>query len=214
VPSSQPVPNVFTVGHSTRSLDEFVSLLKSFSINAVVDVRSSPFSGRFPHFNRRLLDASLKERGLQYRFFGKSLGGRPTEPNLFIEGTADYIAMAQTPAFKEGIEKVLKGAEKHRLALMCSEGDPIECHRCLLVGRALHQQRTQVLHILPDASVQSQVDIEGRLLRINRQLNHDFFMPEEKQLEVAYRDQALKVAYTERSIVSASGWEAADVQYH
>lgn len=205
---------VYTIGHSTHSLEEFLRLLTGAGITAVADVRSRPYSGRSPQFNRNELQASLKRQGIDYRFFGKALGGRPKDPKLYLGGTADYEAMARTDEFKEGVEKVMKGAQKHRLALMCSEFDPIECHRCLLVGRALTEQQVRVLHVLPDGKVQSQNDIEERLLDLNREVNHDFFVPREEKLEIAYRDQGLRVAFTEKASWGEPKWEASDVEYH
>jgi uncharacterized protein (DUF488 family) len=203
----------YTIGHSSLSLATFIRLLNGAEITGVADVRSSPFSRRSPQYNRRELEASLKERGIEYRFFGKALGGRPKDPRLYVGGTADYEAMARTETFKEGVERVLKGSTKHRLALMCSELDPIECHRCLLVGRALSNLGVPVLHILADASVQSQRDIEERLLNLNREMNHDFFMPREEKLQFAYRDQGMRVAYTEKASWGEPKLEANDVHY-
>jgi uncharacterized protein (DUF488 family) len=205
---------IFTIGHSTHSIDEFVRLLSGFNITAIADVRSLPFSRRAPQFNRRVFEAHLKAAGLEYRFFGKTLGGRPKDGKLYIRGTANYEAMAQTATFKEGVDRVIKGSGKHRLALMCAELDPIECHRCLLVGRALSERRYPVNHVLPDGTVQTQLDVEERLLDLNRDLNHDFFVPREEKLEAAYRDQGMRVAFTERATWDEPKWEASDVEYH
>jgi uncharacterized protein (DUF488 family) len=204
---------IYTIGHSTHSLDEFVHLLGRPGITAIADVRSRPYSGRSPQFNRHELQASLKQFGIEYRFLGSALGGRPKDPRLYVRGTANYEAMAQTEAFKEGVERVVKGAQKHRLALMCSELDPIECHRCLLIGRELSNRHIPVRHVLPDAAIQSQEDVEDRLLKLNRQLNRDFFVPHDEELEIAYRDQSMRVAFTERASWEAPTWEASDVQY-
>jgi len=208
--SSAPI---YTIGHSAHPLDTFVRLLAGSNVTAIADVRSYPFSRRSPQYNRRDLEASLKQRGIEYRFFGKALGGRPKDLKLYVGGTADYEAMAKTEGFREGIERVIKGAKKHRLALMCSELDPIECHRCLLVGRALSTQGVPVLHILPDATVESQHDIEERLLDLNKEVNHDFFMPREEKLQAAYRDQGMRVAYTEKVSWGEAKLEASDVLY-
>lgn len=204
---------IYTIGHSSHSLSTFIRLLSTAEITGVADVRSSPFSGRSPQYNRREFEAALKQRGIEYRFFGKALGGRPKDPRLYVRGTADYEAMARTDTFKQGVDRVLTGSNKHRLALMCSELDPIECHRCLLVGRALSILGAPVLHILPDASIQSQLDIEERLLDLNKEVNHDFFMPRQEKLEAAYRDQGMRVAYTEKASWGAPKLEASDVHY-
>ena len=209
-----PLPEpIYTIGHSSHSLSHFVELVSNWNVTAIADVRSLPFSRRSPHFNRRELEAALKLRGMEYRFFGKALGGRPKDPRLYVGGTADYEAMAKTEGFKEGVDRVVKGSRKHRLALMCSELDPIECHRCLLVGRALSNLSIPVLHILSDASTQSQHDIEEHLLDLNKEVNHDFFMPREEKLEAAYRDQGMRVAYTEKASWGEPRLEANDVHY-
>jgi uncharacterized protein (DUF488 family) len=209
--SSEPI---FTIGHSTHTIERFLQLLKDSEVTAVADVRSRPFSGRSPQFNRHDLEASLRQHGMDYRFFGTGLGGRPKDQKLYVAGTANYEAMAQTERFKEGLEKVMKGAKKHRLALMCSEHDPIDCHRCLLIGRALSEHHIPVQHVLADGTFQSQHDVEERLLDLNRELNHDFFVPREQKLEIAYRDQGMRVAFTERASWGEPKWEAGDVQYH
>ena len=156
----------------------------------------------------------MKDRGLDYRFFGKALGGRPQDTRLYVGGTANYEAMAKTETFKNGVERVIKGAKKHRLALMCAEVDPIECHRCLLIGRALSNRNVAVHHLLPNEPVQSQRDVEERLLDLNREVNHDFFVPRDEKLDLAYRDQGMRVAFTEKTSWGEPKWEASDVEYH
>lgn len=205
---------IFTIGHSTHTVGAFLELLNNVDITAIADVRSVPFSRRSPQYNRRELEASLRTKEIEYRFFGKTLGGRPKDPKLYIAGTADYEAMARTEAFKEGVEKVLRGAKKHRLALMCSELDPIECHRCLLVGRALSELQVPVRHLLPLGGIQSQKDIEERLLDLRRELNHDLFLSRERKLESAYRDHGRRVAFTEKAYGSSPIEESTDVEYY
>ena len=107
---------------------------------AVADVRSSPYSRHSPHFSRDELRAELRSEGISYVFLGNELGGRPKDRRFYCEGVADYEKMAQTPEFKTGLDRVIEGARKYRIALMCSEHDPLDCHRCLLVGRALAQR--------------------------------------------------------------------------
>jgi uncharacterized protein (DUF488 family) len=208
------LPIVFSVGHSTHSIDRFLLLLKNAGITAIADVRSSPWSKRCPHFSRPALKASLRESGFDYRFFGRQLGGRPSDAVLFEHGIANYEAMARTSLFQEGIERVLAGSRKHRLALMCSEHDPLDCHRCLLVGRALWERGTPVSHILGNGSVQTQRDIEDRLLEASGQLNGDFFASRSERLSSAYEDRSRRVAYTEQSSSYPSEWEEFDVQYN
>jgi uncharacterized protein (DUF488 family) len=96
-----------------------------------------PFGPHYPHFNRDDLREELPSNGISYVFLGKELGGRPSEHGFYREGVADYEEMAQAPEFNKGLDRVIEGAKVHLIALMCSERDPLDCHRCLLVGRAL-----------------------------------------------------------------------------
>jgi uncharacterized protein (DUF488 family) len=204
---------ILTIGHSNHALDAFLRLLKATGVTAIADVRSSPYSRRLPQYNRHEIKASLRQEGIDYRFYGKELGGRPSDPALYVEGTADYEAMARTESFQEGIEKVLGGSRKHRLALMCSEHDPLDCHRCLLVGRALAENGASVSHLLANGRTQSQREIEDRLLKLARTENDDFFVPSADRLSAAYRERSRRVAYAEPGPRQASEWEVADVRY-
>ena len=130
---------IYTVGHSNHPIDRFLSLLTANGITAVADVRSKPFSRRFPQFNKERLAASLSEHGIAYVYLGKELGARP---------------VAETLLFKQGIDRVLTGAETFRVALMCAEKNPADCHRSLLVSPALEQRGASIAHILADGSVE------------------------------------------------------------
>jgi uncharacterized protein (DUF488 family) len=204
---------VFTIGHSTHSFETFVALLKSSKVTAIVDVRSSPWSRHNPQFNRSALKESLRLAGVDYRFYGKQLGGRPTDSSLFCGSTADYEAMARTSEFADGLRMVLAGAAKHRLALMCSEHNPLDCHRCLLVGRALKEHGIAVCHILSDGETVSQQQIEQKLLAISGRETDDFFVSQTERLNAAYRDRSLKVAYSEREVTSLADDDYMDVRY-
>ena len=136
--------------------------------------------------------------GISYVFLGKELGGRPSDRKFYCEGVADYEKMAQASEFKEGINRVIDGAKKYRVALMCSERDPLDCHRCLLVSRALAQRGIRVNHILDDGNVISQDEIEGKLLGLSGLNGDDLFAPRPERLEAAYRERARKVAFVER----------------
>jgi len=203
--SQSSSPTVLTVGHSTHSYEHFLGLLRQARVTAVADVRSSPFSRRFPHFSRDELKASLRRDGIAYSFLGKELGGRPNESRLFRNGVADYEAMATTKEFERGVDRVLEGAGKYRLVLMCSERHPLDCHRCLLVGRALSRRCVAVEHILPDGSVATQSDIEDSLLKLAASDHEDLFAPRDERLDAAYRERARKVAYVEPAQHEAVG---------
>jgi uncharacterized protein (DUF488 family) len=105
--------------------------------------------------------------------------------------------MAQAPEFSKGLDRVIEGAKKYRIALMCSERDPLDCHRCLLVGRALAQRGVRVNHILDDGRIVSHSQIEEALLRLAGRDAADLFAPPSERLARAYRERARKVAFAE-----------------
>jgi len=172
-------------------------MLKRAGVTAIADVRSSPFSHRVPHFSREELRVALKAEGIKYVFLGKELGGRPRVSKLYCEGVADYEKMALEPDFHKGIERVISGAQEHTIALMCSEHNPLDCHRCLLVGRALAERHLSVGHILNNGKVVEQREIEEKLLSFFGGTSDDLFAKREEQLAKAYRLRAKNVAYRE-----------------
>lgn len=201
---------VLTIGHSNHALPRFLALLQKADVTAVADVRSAPVSRFAPHFNKDRLARSLAEQGIAYVFIGKELGGRPELPELFSGGVADYEKMAVVPAFKTGIGRLITGAESHRVAIMCAEADPLDCHRCLLVGRALAEAGVDIGHILSSGQVLTHAEIEDRLLDLAG-LNDGSLLPSPRgeRLVEAYRARARKVAYAARKApVSGRGGTA------
>lgn len=188
---------VLTIGHSTLPYEKFLELLRLAKVTAIADVRSAPYSRQFPQFNRETLSNELRVDGVAYVFLGKELGGRPSERRFFCEGVADYEKMAQASEFSKGLDRVIEGAKKYRIALMCSERDPLDCHRCLLVGRALARCGVCVNHILDSGNVVSQDRIEDKLLELSGRNADDFFAPRAERLATAYRERARKVAFAE-----------------
>jgi uncharacterized protein (DUF488 family) len=145
---------IWTIGHSNHSLDAFKELLARERIDFVVDVRSFPFSRFAPQFNQEDLEQALLGEGIRYLFLGGELGGRPSrEDHYDAEGHALYGPMSSDPSFQEAIDRLVFGAASHRIALLCSEGQPQHCHRRLLVGRVLTQRGILLRHILPDATM-------------------------------------------------------------
>lgn len=161
----QDQPTVFTIGHSNHSSERFIALLRGAGITAVADVRSIPRSRRWPQFSRGRIEHWLADAGISYVFLGAELGGRPADPALLREGRPDYDLMAATPSFRVGLERVLDGAGKYRVALMCAEREPLDCHRFLLVSRHLKERGVRLRHILADGSIEPQETTEVRLLR-------------------------------------------------
>lgn len=192
---SRVPPAVLTIGHSTHSREYFTALLRNAGVTALGDVRTSPYSRRYPHFGRERLSETLRGIGISYLFLGKELGGRPNDPAFFRDGVADYEKMAATAAFGSGLDHVVAEAAKQRLALMCSEHDPLDCHRCLLVGRALAERGVAVSHILRDGAITPHAKIEDRLLALAGHAVDDLFAPRNARRAAAYRDRARRVAF-------------------
>ena len=199
-----PQQVTFSIGHSTHTYERFLELLRKAGVTAIADVRTSPFSRHFPQFNEDTLKDELRIDGIAYSFLGKELGGRPTGRQYYCDGVADYERMAQSSAFRHGIDRVLEGTREYRIALMCSEHDPLDCHRCLLVGRALAVRGVAVRHILADGAIADHGEIEERLLESEGQQSVDLFLSPDERLAEAYRKRARKVAYAEQSDASVT----------
>ena len=161
----------------------------------LADVRSSPSSRHFPQFNRDTLKDELRKDGIAYVFLGAELGGRPQNREFYCEGAADYEKMAADNNFKAGIDRVLSGAERYHIALMCSEHNPLDCHRCLLVGRALVERGAAVSHILSNGKTISHHQIEEQLIKECGHGGKDFFAQGQERLAEAYRERVRKVSY-------------------
>ena len=133
-------------------------------MTTIVDVRSAPYSRFNPQFNRKTLDAALQAHGIAYLLLGHALGGRPEDRSCYENGRARYDLLAQTTLYREGIDQVVETAEVERLALMCAEREPLDCHRTLLVGRSLAERGAAVAHILADGTLEPHDDAMNRLL--------------------------------------------------
>jgi uncharacterized protein (DUF488 family) len=188
---------VFTVGHSNQEFSDFILLLKRHGIQAVADVRSAPYSQYSPWFNREPLQRALREHDISYVFLGEELGARRVEPVCYVNGRADYSLIARTPAFKQGLDRIINGASKMRVAIMCAEKDPLDCHRCILVSPPLCQKGLRVRHILSDGSLETQEQVERRLAQLFDLPDRELFRSAQEIMAEAYRLQGEKIAYQE-----------------
>ena len=200
---------VWTIGHSNHPLEEFLGLLEQHRIKLLVDVRSSPFSRYASQFNREAIQEPLRARAVEYLFLGDLLGGRAEDGQFYDrEGYVLYDRLAQSPEFRQGIQRLLKELEQpqpstlnpqpstlnaqpstlnaqpstlnpqlstlnaqpstlnpqpstlnRRVALMCGEEDPTNCHRRRLVGRVLRGRGVEVMHIRAAGRVQSEEEV-------------------------------------------------------
>jgi uncharacterized protein (DUF488 family) len=186
---------VFTVGHSTHSIGRFIDLLLCNQIQVVADVRSSPFSRFNPQFNRKELQESLRQAGVRYVFLGKELGARSGDPTCYVADKVQYDRLARTALFKSGLDRVIEGSNKFRVALMCAEKDPLDCHRTILVARELVKQGLAVTHILESGAREPHGESIKRLVTALGMSLDDMFRSQQEVFDDAYARQAGRIAY-------------------
>ena len=189
-------PRIFTIGHSNHPLAQFLAFLARHGVTGVADVRSAPYSRFCPHFNRVALTAALRDSGIRYSYLGRELGGRSEDPSCYERGQVQYDRVARTATFREGLTRVVDGATNHRMVLMCAEKEPLDCHRTLLVARALISGGTDVVHILGSGELETHESTMNRLLeQFNLSPSGDLFQPREELLAHAIALQARRVAF-------------------
>lgn len=197
-------PRVLTIGHSDHTPERFVELLRMHDVTAVADVRSAPYSRLHPAFNREPLARLLEEQGIAYVFLGRELGGRSSDPACYVYGRVQYRRLAETELFRAGIDRVLTGAETHRIALLCAEKEPLACHRSLLVARELEARGAPVAHIHADGQLEAHTAALDRLLELLKMPTLDLFLSREELIEQAYARQEERVAYVDPSLRAAA----------
>jgi uncharacterized protein (DUF488 family) len=185
---------IWTIGHSNHSARRFIDLLRGAGIECVADVRSTPLSRRNPQFSQKALAASLKDAGIEYWFLGDALGARPKDPDCWDDGKVSYARIAASAAFQEAIHALIDESHAKRIALMCAEKEPLDCHRTILVGRALAQRDTELGHIHADGRIEPHADLEERLLHLAKQ-KVDLLNGRDAALAQAYDRQGKRMAY-------------------
>ena len=156
---------LYSVGHSNQSQEEFLGLLRAHDVNCIVDVRSVPASKYTPQFNMEPLRTFLKQNGIQYLHFGEEFGARRTDC-LDAEGQVNFEMAVDTLNFQRGVQRLMTGLEKgFRISLMCSEANPLECHRFSLVSRYFYDNGLDVQHILKGAELASHKVLEEEMIQ-------------------------------------------------
>lgn len=187
---------LFTIGHSNHDWPTFLALLQRHGVTAVADVRSQPVA-RLPQFNHKELEIELKHADVEYVFLGRELGARREEPECYDEGCAVYERVAELPMFRTGLERVLKGLQRHRIALMCAEQEPTDCHRTVLVCRRLRHEPIEIQHILADGQLEAHLATERRLIRMTG-VGRTLFEPDltdDEILDRAYLKRGREIAF-------------------
>ena len=189
-------PMVLTIGHSTHSIEKFLGLLEAHGVTAIADVRSAPYGRRHPQFNRDPLRQALEERGIRYAFCGQELGARPEDSLCYDEnGRVRYRRLAGTSLFRSGVDFIVQEAWESRVALLCAEKEPLECHRTLLVARELVARGVAVSHIHADGHLETQAEALARLPAMLKMPETDFFRSQEELIEEACTNQENRIAY-------------------
>ena len=195
-------PSIYTVGHSTHSLDFFLELLNAYSVNCLIDVRSVAASSYNPQYNKEPLSNYLKSNGIDYKHFGIEFGARHTDPDLLDEeNRVDFELVRKSWNFRNGIDQLMQlNNDGCSIALMCSESDPMECHRFSMISIELEKNELEVRHILKDKTIILNSELEKQLLKkFEKKLPYpDLFQPNitlEDQLKVAYRLHNKEVGY-------------------
>ena len=195
--------DIFSIGHSNLAAECFTAMLRAAGADTVADVRSVPASRFCPWFSAKNLAPLLANESMAYLGFGSALGGRPRDPSLYCDGVVDYEAMARTPGFEAGLDRLIAEVGRHRLCLMCSERDPLDCHRCLLVARALAARGLTIGHILHDGVIEPHAATEQRLLQLESTDGDLFAAGQNERMAAAYRRRARAVAFRNKGAASA-----------
>ena len=162
---------IYTIGHSNHPIERFLELLERYEIEVLVDVRTNPFSRFSRQFSHDTLRAYIQNAGLKYLHLGKELGGKPKEAEFYdAEGHVDYARIAQSERFAEGIDRLVAGCREYRVAVMCAEENPSDCHRRRLIGPALFRRGIEQRHIRGNG----ELHLEQELKQDEKNLSDDF----------------------------------------
>ncbi len=186
---------IFTIGHSSHDIAALIALLETHRVSIVGDVRSHPYSRFHPQFNRENLKYELENRNIKYCFWGNELGARSSDPTCYVGGRIKYDLLAETVLFRKGVEQICNQATNARIALMCAEKDPIQCHRTILIARRLEEIGFDVQHIRSSGRLESQSEAIKRLtIELGIHEGH-LFQSCDDVIATAYAMQADRIAY-------------------
>jgi len=188
---------IYTIGHSSHSIEGFITILKQHNITKLCDVRSTPYSRRYPQYNRETLEQELNKNNISYRYLGGELGARNKDAKSYMHGKIEFDCLVKNDTFKKGILLLMDEMKNNQIAIMCAEKDPIECHRSILVARYLEKINIAIDHILDNGKLESHPDAINRLLRKLKLPEHDMFRSHEDMIDRAYNIQSKRIAYDE-----------------
>ena len=190
-----------TIGHSNLQIETFLDILYHHHINCIIDLRSAPYSRHNPQFNRETLKTDLEINEIEYIYMGDRLGARHEDKDLLSDnGKVDFDKVKDLPFFIEGIESLInKTNTGPNISLMCAEKDPFNCHRFVLISRALAKKNIAIENILSDKSTVSQEELEERLLNkyTDKPSQMSLFEPVKSMtghLDIAYKKHNMNIA--------------------
>lgn len=183
------MPVLYTIGHSNHALADFLALLARHGVAELVDVRAAPYSRRLPHFRKAPLARSLDAHGIAYRWMGARLGGLRHR-----DGAASFEAVAASADFRAGLAELERLARAGTVAAMCAEGEPMACHRTILITRHLRHSGLDIRHILPDGSAEANADFESRMVQATKVADAPLLEPAAEPMEAAYAARSARMA--------------------
>jgi uncharacterized protein (DUF488 family) len=144
----------FSIGHSNHSLEDFIKLIQLHQVQLLVDVRSSPYCKYTTWFNKNELAKAVQENNIEYLYLGKGLGGYPSNPKyITLTGKIDYKKYAQSKEYLNALQFLIEEGIGKKVAIMCAEADPRQCHRHMLITRSLLEKDIEIAHILADGTL-------------------------------------------------------------
>lgn len=155
---------IYTIGYGSRSIEDFIEVLQQYQIAYLIDVRSVPHSSYKPEFSKRPLGHALERHDIRYVYMGDLLGGKPDDESCYVNGIVDYEKVKNAEFFQRGIQRLHTAfSQQQRVALMCSEGKPEQCHRTKLIALTLTTQELPVVHIDENSELATQEDVIERI---------------------------------------------------
>ncbi|NDV46583.1 DUF488 domain-containing protein [Paludibacter sp. 221] len=158
---------IYSIGHGSKDIAGFISELKTFGIEYLLDIRSKPYSKWHSQFNQSILKSELENNNINYVFMGDMLGGLPEDRTCYdASGKVLYDTIKEKDYFKKGLSRLITANEKKiKVAIMCSESKPEECHRSKLIGQELLKHDISLNHIISEEIIKSQEAVMAELTK-------------------------------------------------
>ena len=193
---------VFTFGYSGFDIPELLTVLKTNKINAVIDVRSQPYSKYFQNYNQEVIKNVLSKNNIAYKNYANEFGARQLDKRYYYKGYLDFDLFSLSPQFQDGFNKIKEATgSNYVFAFMCAEKDPAECHRANMITKYFYNNGFDVIHLLPNGKTITQADIENSLLQKyfpNRAQMSMFENFDDKELiQKAYQMRNAEIGYRE-----------------